>query len=260
MHAKLNPITRLRNVGRMAAGPVRDRGLRQTMRSIQLVWTARRQEKLEGFDARFGTDTARSFHFADLEASGPDIPSLWRYAPVLRINFDKVMRALGLRYQDFAFVDLGSGKGRAVLLASDWPFRRVIGVELAPTLHAVAENNLRVYRSPTQRCAKVELVCSDAAEWAPPDDNLLVYLFQPFPEDVFARVMANLEASLERKPRPLVVTYLNPVFEEAVLRPGWLRTVQKAEPTKEDRYGWAIYANDLATNEARFSGVESPSA
>jgi len=242
----MNAVARVRNVARLAIGPVRDRGFRETVRSIRLVRAARKRELSEAFDARFGTDTSRTWHWSDLDATGPDVPPLWRYYPIMRADFDPVMRAIDMRHEDFAFVDLGSGKGRALLLASDWPFRRVIGVEISPTLHAIAEKNVHVYRSPAQRCARFELVCCDAAIWEPPDDDLLLYLFQPFPEDVFARVMDNLRASLERNPRPLVVMYVNPVFERAVLRPGFLETVKKVEPTSASESGWAIYMNDRA--------------
>ena len=220
-------MTRIRNIARLTAGPVRDRGLRETLRSIRLVRSARRREVREGFDQRFGTDTSRTFQWSDLEATGPDVPPLWRYFPVMRADFDPLVDALDIRLEDFVFVDLGSGKGRALLFASDWPFQRVVGVELSPTLHAIAENNVRVYASPTQRCDRFELVCCDAAEWQPPEENLLLYLFQPFPENVFDRVMANLEASLALAPRPVVIMYLNPVFERALLRPGWLQDDQE---------------------------------
>jgi hypothetical protein len=47
--------------------------------------------------------------------------------------------------QDFTFIDLGSGKGRALLMASAYPFKRIIGVEFMPELHRVAQENIRKY-------------------------------------------------------------------------------------------------------------------
>ena len=55
-------------------------------------------------------------------------------------------------FRDFIFIDLGSGKGRALLMASDYPFRRIVGVELLPQLHRAAQDNLTKYRSETQQC------------------------------------------------------------------------------------------------------------
>ena len=239
----MNALTRARNVARCIAGPVRDRGLREAIHSIQLVRTAHKRERAEAFDARFGTDTSRAFRFSDLEATGGDVPSLWRYYPITRAAFHPAMSAIDVPLDDFTFVDLGSGKGRALFYASDWPFRRIVGVEIAPSLHEIAIGNARVYSSPAQRCDRFELVCSDAAVWQPPDEKLLVYVFQPFPEDVFASVMKNLATSLASRARPLVLLYLNPIFERAVLEPGLLETVTKHEPSTSGEMGWAIYMN-----------------
>ena len=216
---------------------------RNAIHSFQLVRAAHERDVAEAFDTRFGTDTSRKFHFSDLEATGGDVPSLWRYYPITRADFDPAMDAIDISLDDFTFVDLGSGKGRALFYASDWPFRRIVGVEIAPTLHEIALGNTRVYSSPSQRCERFELVCSDAAVWQPPNEKLLVYLFQPFPEDVFASVMHNLAESLAVRARPLVLLYLNPIFERAVLAPGFLETVAKHEPKTSSETAWAIYMN-----------------
>ena len=239
----MSALTRAQNVARLIAGPLRDRGLREAFHSIQLVRAAHKRETAEAFDARFGTDTSRTFRWSDLDATGGDVPSLWRYYPITRAGFEPAMSAIDVPLDDFTFVDLGSGKGRALFFASDWPFRKIVGVEIAPALHEVAASNVRLYRSPEQRCDHIELVCSDAAVWEPPDEHLFVYVFQPFPEDVFARVMQNLDASLAVRARPLVVAYVNPVFERAVLAPGFLETVTKHAPETPGEMGWAIYMN-----------------
>ncbi|HEY2369165.1 MAG TPA: class I SAM-dependent methyltransferase [Polyangiaceae bacterium] len=250
----MNAFVRAQNVARLIAGPVRDRGLREAIHSIQLVRSAHKREVTEAFDERFGTDTSRTFRWSDLDATGGDVPSLWRYYPITRAGFEPAMDAIGVLFDEFTFVDLGSGKGRALLYASDRPFRKIIGVEIAPALHEVAEKNVSVYGSPAQRCHRFELVCSDAAVWQPPDDRLLVYVFQPFPEDVFARVMENLETSLVAHPRPLVFVYLNPVFERAVVGPGFLETVARNEPKSSGELGWAVYMNADAARALRAAG------
>jgi len=250
----MSALTRAQNVARLIAGPLRDRGLREAIHSLQLVRAAQRREAAEAFDARFGTDTSRTFRWSDLDATGGDVPSLWRYYPITRGGFEPAMSALDVPLEDFTFVDLGSGKGRALFFASDRPFRKIVGVEIAPALHEVAETNVRLYQSPEQRCDRFELVCSDAAVWTPPDDDLVVYVFQPFPEDVFARVMQNLDASLARSPRPLVIVYLNPIFERAVLAPGFVETVKRHDPADSSEMGWAIYMNAEARERRRPMG------
>jgi SAM-dependent methyltransferase len=119
---------------------------------------------------------------------------------------------LPISFPDFTFVDLGSGKGRTLLMASDYPFHRIIGIELLPSLHAIAQENIRVYRSQTQKCFAVESICTDARNFAFPGEPIVGYLFNPFPEDILRQVIQNFEVSLEQHPRPAYLIYHNPVL------------------------------------------------
>jgi SAM-dependent methyltransferase len=119
-------------------------------------------------------------------------------------------------FGDFTFIDLGSGKGRVLLMASDYPFRRIIGGELLPALHQIAQENLTKYRSELQRCFALESICGDAAEFQFPEEPIVLYLFNPFPESGLRRVLANLEQSLREHPRAVYVLYLNPLLEHVV--------------------------------------------
>src|SRR5437588_1457605 len=109
---------------------------------------------------------------------------------------DALRLQLGIDFHDFTFIDLGSGKGRTLLMASDYPFRRIVGVELLPALHRIAQQNLRQYKSESQKCFAFETICADAAAFPFPDDPLVIYLFNPFPESGMRQVVANLEQSL----------------------------------------------------------------
>ncbi len=124
---------------------------------------------------------------------------------------------------DFVFVDLGSGKGRTLLMASDYPFRRIVGVELLPALHQAAQENRNKYRSASQKCFVLESVCADAAEFLFPGEPMVLYLFNPFPEAGLRRVMANLEQSLREHPRAVYVLYHNPLLEHVLSENAGLR-------------------------------------
>ena len=121
-----------------------------------------------------------------------------------------------LNFRDFTFVDLGSGKGRTLLMASDYPFRRIVGVELLPSLHAIARQNLRQYKSKAQKCFALETICADATTFPFPDDPLVIYLFNPLPESGLRQMLVNLEQSLRFRPRPVYVLYHNPLLEHVL--------------------------------------------
>lgn len=138
------------------------------------------------------------------------------YQPTDPADFRVMLSAISADLSQFVFVDLGSGKGRTLLMASDYPFRRILGVELLPALHQVAEENIRQYRSDTQSCSSIRSVLADAREFVFPLEPLVLYLFNPFPESVLRDVIARFQRSLQEYPRPAFVLYHNPLLEHVL--------------------------------------------
>ncbi len=151
------------------------------------------------------------------------------YQPTDRELFHEMLDALAqqaeIDFAEFTFIDLGSGKGRALLMASDYPFRRIMGVELLPSLHRIAQQNLAQYHEAAQKCFAVESICADATTFALPDGPLVIYLFNPFQESGLRRALANLEKSLDANPRPAYVVYHNPLLESVVNEHGHLKRI-----------------------------------
>ena len=138
------------------------------------------------------------------------------YQPTEPAAFREMLQAVPAELSRFVFVDLGSGKGRTLLMASEYPFQRIIGVELLPSLNQIAAENIGQYRSETQRCFSVESVQADAREFIFPAQPLVLYLFNPFPERVLRKVIENLELSLREHPRQAFVLYHNPLLEHVL--------------------------------------------
>jgi SAM-dependent methyltransferase len=107
------------------------------------------------------------------------------------------------------FIDIGAGMGRAVLLAAQLPFRRVIGVELNPALVKMARRNVSVWRKKGYAQAPVSMVCGDAAEVAFPDGPCLVFLFNPFSASVMRKLLATMGKSFIQRPGSLDILYVN---------------------------------------------------
>jgi hypothetical protein len=138
---------------------------------------------------------------------------------------DALARQPDFNFTDFTFVDLGSGKGRTLLMAADYQFRRIVGVELLPSLHHTAQENLQRYRGESQQCFALESICADATTFRFPDGPLLIYLFNPFPEAGLRSVIANLEQTLRSQPRAAYVLYHNPLLEHVLGESAALRKI-----------------------------------
>ncbi len=151
------------------------------------------------------------------------------YQPTEPSLFHEMMEALAgdfhLDFSQFVFIDIGSGKGRALLLAADYPFKRIIGVELLPALHRMAEENIAKYQSESQKCFAIESVCADAREFSFPAEPMLLYLFNPLPETALRQMLANLESSLLEHPRPACVLYHNPLLEQVLADSSFLKKI-----------------------------------
>ena len=177
---------------------------------------------LIALDWMLRVDTAGEVGFDELEHRG-------------RIGFfdytatDWITVRRGLAYLDIGpddvFVDLGSGKGRVVLMAAMHPFKRVIGVELSAKLNTIARTNVErtIQRL---RCQDVELVLADAAEYELPDDVTVVFLNNPFGRGPFEAVIRGLTASQERRPRTLRILYVAPYEDAALVATGRVRRVK----------------------------------
>jgi len=135
------------------------------------------------------------------------------YQPTVESEFDEIMLHLAtVDFTTYTFIDLGSGKGRALLLAAEYPFVRVVGVEVQPELNAIARDNLARIAG-TQKCGALESICADAREYEFPPENIVLYLFNPFPDYVLREVLERLVASVRRAPRDVYVLY-NAPFEK----------------------------------------------
>jgi SAM-dependent methyltransferase len=133
-----------------------------------------------------------------------------RYEPIQLDVFRRIMAALAVDPKGYTFVDYGSGKARALVLAAEHGFRRIIGVEYASALHDMAQRNVARYSAANPAGAAIELHWADAASFDLPDEDLLCFFYNPFDDVVMRKVLSNLERSLQRRPRRVLIVYRNP--------------------------------------------------
>jgi SAM-dependent methyltransferase len=144
------------------------------------------------------------------------------YQPTEPALFREMMASLPLDFSQFTFIDIGSGKGRTLLMASEYPFRKIVGVEILAELDRAAQENIRVYKNPSQRCSEIRAICADARDFELPDEPLVLYLFNPLPEAPLRQLIDRLGKSLARAPRAVWIVYHNPLLETALGASGYL--------------------------------------
>jgi hypothetical protein len=146
--------------------------------------------------------------------------------------------------EPFTFVDLGCGKGRPLIVASEFPFRSIVGVELSESLARETRKNASILRRhfPGRVPLRVEL--QDASTYRYPDGDLVVFLYNPFPEQVVRKTLEQLTLFLS-KTRKIFVVYYNPVhghcFDES---PVFKRYFAAMLPYAAEEIGYGPDQND----------------
>jgi SAM-dependent methyltransferase len=112
---------------------------------------------------------------------------------------------------DGVFVDLGCGKGRVLLIASQFCFREVRGVEFAQELCEIAKDNCAVYKSKTGVGTEFRIIESDVVDYIIKTNEIVFYMFNPFDDKVLTVVLNNIARSLKIKPRKILTIYFNPL-------------------------------------------------
>jgi SAM-dependent methyltransferase len=190
------------------------------------------------FDWKYGVETRSRVSLNDLDISYDSKRFGRNYGPSDPVIFKNMLSCLKIKHEDFTFVDFGSGKGRAILMASEFPFKRIVGIEFSATLNEMARKNIRHYKSRTQKCRDLEVIESDATTYEIPNERAIFYFNNPFNEPIMARVLANIQRSLEEHPRDIFVAYSygTPEMYKFVESSSFLRKVAST-------YQYFIYQN-----------------
>jgi SAM-dependent methyltransferase len=166
------------------------------------------------FDRVHGTDTAGSVLLAaagvsELDAQRGNLV----YRPLWESSFHATMRrlrrSLGAELARYTFIDIGSGKGKLLLLATRYPFKRIIGVEYAPALHAIAMSNVAQFTRSGNATGNISPVQGDATTFALPPGPIVAMLFNALDRATTARLVVSLVAQRTESNDPIFLIYEN---------------------------------------------------
>ena len=163
----------------------------------------------ESFDREFGTDTLGVVELDEMQIGAEAGEGAVRYEATDPACFRFLLeRAFPDGEHPDTFVDLGCGKGRVLILAAEAGFRRIIGIELDPGLHAIAVRNIEKVRW-RYPAAEFGILNGDATAMEFPTRAIVCYVNNPFGADAILRVVRNLEQSLRAHPRDCILIYLH---------------------------------------------------
>lgn len=198
-----------------------------TVELLRDLTPTRRKSRYGDIDYDFDHGVDTTWATLPLRTRVRELLSGGQYQPSEPALFHDILRSIPGPLDGFTFIDLGSGKGRALLMASDYPFRRIVGVEILSELHTIAERNINRYHCDRQQCFALESHALDAREFVFPAEPTLLYLFNPFPAAVLKTVLAGLHTSVLASPRPVFLLYHNLVHDEVFREQTWLEALHR---------------------------------
>ena len=194
----------------LAAHAVREHGIVEVFRRAKCA--LRPPAIPDDFDIKWGTDTASIVPKWSLQTKSPNQAFAARYQPVGLHDISAGMGLVQRSAADLTFIDLGSGKGRALILASKLGFSKVVGVEFASDLVEIARDNLRL-----AAVDNATTTHGDAMEYIFPPGNFLLFLYNPFGPEVLRPVLSNLAQAIDAEPgRDVYLMYANPQHADLV--------------------------------------------
>lgn len=209
-----------------------------------LVDTVRQLAEEQRFDRVHGVSTAGRVAVERLVKRGElPWPETSEYQPVPAALFRAALAAVPAAARAGAFVDLGCGKGRALVMAAEAGFRHLRGVDLARALACRAELNAEAIAARLGVPLDWRIEVADAAERGFEADETCVFLFHPFGRLVLRRVLGRLAHSLARCPRPLALVYVNPQHREVVAECSALVEYALGETRIAEVLDWAVYVS-----------------
>jgi SAM-dependent methyltransferase len=177
------------------------------------------------FDQTHGVDTSGLVPAAHLLTGHPNDEHVTAYYGVA----PSILRQLIAHWREtvpphpihrYTFLDIGAGKGRGLLIASELHFRKVIGIELNPALATIARSNVAQWvaahaaDSTAPLLAPIEVLEQDALDFTLPRTPTLIFLFHPFEAPVLRQLLSNIEIQLATRsksttPPALDILYVN---------------------------------------------------
>lgn len=182
----------------------------RNIRKVGLVTTVRFVTSDLFFDMKYRIDTINTAQLEALEIDSQNKAVGNYYEGTNAYIFQKMISRVELDPSQGTFVDFGSGKGKAMFMAAERGFHRVIGVEFSIELVEVCRRNLEIFKAKSKGRTEFEILHMDASEYVIPPDANLLFFSNPFNEELTDKVIGNILKSHDQTPRETWVVHLHP--------------------------------------------------
>jgi 16S rRNA G966 N2-methylase RsmD len=162
------------------------------------------------FDMKYKIDTINTEQLENLDIDSPNVKHGVYYEGTNAYIFKNAFSSFKIDAANSCFIDFGSGKGKAMFMAAERGFSKVIGVEFSIELVEICRKNLEIFKAKTESKTEFEIIHMDASQYEIPTDANLLFFSNPFNETLTTKVIENILKSYDKAPRETWVIHLYP--------------------------------------------------
>lgn len=159
------------------------------------------------FDQNHGVSTCGFIGLDEVDIDSKNKIHGEPYGPSHMLPTKRSIGQLPIDYRDFVFIDFGSGKGKALLIASTFSFKRVIGIEYCKEIHDIAVKNIQIFPPNIVKTKRTISTHEDAANFEIPNENCVFYFYNPFSSEILSQVISRISKSYAENPRKMYIIY-----------------------------------------------------
>lgn len=209
-------------------------------RKLYNVW-----DRGHPFDRRFGVDTLGIVAADQITEHKHLAAQILYYIGSQPSIVRRALATLGV-VEDYTLLDFGCGKGRAAIVASEFPFRQVIGVELSPVLAAKAQANVAIIAKKFPERPGIAIFNANVLEVALPSGKLAIFAYNPFGAEILTGVVKRLEAALAADTPHIFFVYVNSKHADVLdASPAFQRFYAGVIPYDKSELGFGADKHDV---------------
>lgn len=174
----------------------------------------------------YGSGTFIPADLKDMTISGDNVSKGSRYEPVSFYMLEKLFSGFRKISNDPALVDLGCGKGRALMVAPHFGFNELTGIDFAKEVTDIAASNMKKTELifPEIKC---RVINDDILNYEIRAEDAVFFMFNPFDEMILKKFLDKLDVSCNNFPRTVYFLYASPQHKKVLMDRGFAIIYEK---------------------------------
>lgn len=171
--------------------------------------------------SKYGINTIKPVSLNDLTITEGDKSKSSRYEALNYYILENLLENFCRLFpNEKNLVDVGSGKGRIMIVAAHYGFTTIKGIDFAKELCDTAKRNINKIKARFPDIT-FKIYCKDVLNYMVAADDNVFFLFNPFNGEIMEKFLEKIDQSVQEHPRTIYLIYANPQQKKILLEKGY---------------------------------------